>query len=86
MGYEVTRFIDKTNEKFYCSICKLILEDPMQSPCDHLFCKKCINEWLAVNEICTVDFGSLKVDDLKPAAGILCNMLNGLEIKCDFGK
>lgn len=86
MGYESTRFIGELNEEFYCSICTMILEEPMQSPCDHVFCKECIKAWLATDGSCPIDRSSLEFDHLKPAVRFFCNMLDGFEMKCDFRK
>lgn len=86
MGFDFTRFIGEVDEEFNCSICEMVLEDPMQLPCDHLFCKECINGWLAVNKSCPVDRASLQLVDLKPAARFFCNLLDKFDMKCAFRK
>ena len=86
MGYEVERFTHEIDEEFHCSICKMILKDPIQSPCEHLFCDECIKGWLAVDESCPVERGPLKLEDLKPATRTVRNLMKKFEINCDFGK
>lgn len=86
MGFEAERFLSEIHEEFHCTICTMILEEPMQSPCEHLFCKECIDGWLNVHEDCPVNCGALKLDDLKPAGRFVRNVLNGLNIKCDNRK
>lgn len=86
MGYEVTRFICEIDQEFMCTICTMVLEDAMQSPCDHLFCKECILGWLAADRSCPVDRGALEAVDLKPVARFFRNLLEKFMIKCDFGK
>lgn len=86
MGFEVMRFIGEIHEEFYCSICSMVLEEPLQSPCEHLFCRKCITGWLETYKNCPVDRGSMNFYDLKPAARFVRSMLNGFNIKCEFRK
>lgn len=86
MGYESIRFVSEVDEEFYCSICTMVLEDPMESPCEHLFCNECVKRWLATDRRCPVDRSSLKLDMLKHPARFFRNMLDKLEIKCDFRK
>ena len=47
MGYDVTRFTDQpVDGEFLCSICLGVFEDPLQSPCGHVYCSACIKNWL----------------------------------------
>lgn len=86
MGYDLLRFISEVDEEFHCSICTMVLEDPVQSPCEHLFCNKCITDWLATDRRCPVDLNSFQLDDVKSLPRVFRNLLNKLEIKCDFRK
>lgn len=86
MGYDPGRFISAVNEEFHCSICTLVLEEPMQSPCEHIFCNKCIKDWLKVKTICPVDNNSLTLDEMKPTPRYFRNILDKMEIRCDFGR
>lgn len=86
MGYELTRFVGEIDEEFLCSICTMVLEEPMQSKCDHLFCIECIKLWLSTDKSCPVDRGFLEFDDLRPAARFFRNLLEKFMIKCDYRK
>lgn len=86
MGYELNRFVDKISEDLLCSICSKVLKEPVQSPSEFLFCSDCIKQWLAADGICLLDYGPLGIDDFKPAPKFMCNLLDRLDIKCDFGK
>lgn len=86
MGYDLVRFIGAIDEEFYCTICTMVLEEPLQSPCDHLFCSNCIKDWLVVDKSCPVDRRPLTINSLKPPARYFLNMLGKLDIKCAFRK
>lgn len=86
MGFELTRFIGEIDKEYQCSICRLVLKEPMQSPCDHLFCNECIHLWLEVDDKCPEEDVLLNADDLKPPAKFISNLLDKLDIKCDFRK
>ena len=47
MGYGTERFVGHVDEEFICPLCSDVLEAPAHAPsCEHLFCRKCILEWL----------------------------------------
>ena len=37
-------FVDPVPEDLVCPICHELLDHPQQTPCGHLFCKKCLNQ------------------------------------------
>lgn len=84
MGYDLKRFIAKIDEDFHCTICRLVLENPVQTPCNHTFCDKCIKLWLAINSTCPVDRRPLTNTDLKPLEEPFRHLWNRLEIICNF--
>lgn len=86
MGYEQTRFIAQIDDEFECWICTMVLENPVQTTCEHSFCNECINDWLSVNMTCPVDRTPITVSDLKPTSRPFRNLWNKLEIRCDFRK
>ncbi len=42
---------ERALREFTCSLCKLILRDPMSTPCGHHFCKPCLEKRFAVRLI-----------------------------------
>lgn len=86
MGYDTTRFLAEVNEEFICTICMSVLENPTQTPCEHSFCSDCINGWLSIDKTCPVDRRPLATKDLKTPGRVLRNLLNNLDVKCDFRK
>lgn len=86
MGYELERLVNEIDDEFLCSICTMVLENPMQSPCEHTFCNDCIKEWLSVQATCPVDACELTFNEIKPTPRYFRNMLAKVQIKCTFGK
>ena len=84
MGWDVERFVNKTEvmEELMCSICTDVLENPVQTPCQHNFCNDCIKVWLDDGKLtCPVDRKRLTFKDLKPSR-VLQQLLNTFVIRC----
>lgn len=83
MGFDIERFSGKVNEGLLCSICRDVLEDPLQAPCEHAFCSSCIHAWLTHYNTCPEDRLPLWPSDLKPIFRYMKNDLDALKIRCD---
>jgi hypothetical protein len=59
MGFDVSDFEETVSEHLVCSLCHGVLENPVQTPCDHLFCEAELLEWLLVSNKCPLDNGPL---------------------------
>lgn len=66
MGYDVERFVGYVNEGLLCCVCRDVLEDPLQAPCEHAFCSTCIHAWLVSHQNCPEDRLSLSIANLRP--------------------
>ena len=87
MGWDLDRFVDKDRiaEHLICSICTEVMEDPLQTPCEHSFCKECINRWLSGGQrVCPVDRQQLTAATLKPPNRILKDIQNSLTVRCKY--
>ncbi|CAH2285579.1 RING finger 151-like [Pelobates cultripes] len=82
MGYDIERFLGYVNEGLLCCICRDVLEDPLQAPCEHAFCASCIHGWLVHHNNCPEDRHPLAVTDLRPLHRYMRNDLNRLQIQC----
>ncbi|KFV07198.1 E3 ubiquitin-protein ligase NRDP1, partial [Pterocles gutturalis] len=82
MGYDIERFVGYVNEGLLCSICRDVLEDPLQAPCEHAFCTACIHEWLVHHSNCPEDRQTIDVSLLRPLYRYMKNDLNRLQIHC----
>lgn len=66
MGYESERFVGYVNEGLLCCVCRDVLEDPVQAPCEHAFCRTCIHAWLGNHRNCPEDRLPLSSANLRP--------------------
>ncbi|KAM6101035.1 RING finger protein 151-like isoform 1-T7 [Theristicus caerulescens] len=82
MGYDIERFVGYVNEGLLCSICRDVLEDPLQAPCEHAFCTVCIHGWLVHHSNCPEDRQMIDVSLLRPLYRYMKNDLNRLQLHC----
>ncbi|XP_033626469.1 E3 ubiquitin-protein ligase NRDP1-like [Asterias rubens] len=82
MGYDVERFVGSINDGLLCCICRDVLEDPLQAPCEHAYCTSCIHAWLVHDQICPEDRQPLTQDQLHPIFRYMRNDLNQLRLRC----
>ena len=84
MGFDVERFADgEVDENFICCICKDVLEDPVESPCRHVFCLKCIKDWLFDQKSCPQCRAPVNCEELKAVLPLFKNLIGKLKIYCD---
>ena len=84
MGFDIDRVIeqDTVHSHLKCSVCMDVLENPLQAPCQHTFCKQCISQWLnRGNNTCPEDRQRLSLSELKPPR-IIQDLLIKLTIRC----
>ncbi|XP_045194626.2 RING finger protein 151-like [Mercenaria mercenaria] len=82
MGYDTDRFSSTINDALTCCICRDVLEDPVQAPCEHAYCRSCIEAWLVHETTCPEDRRPLSYSGLRPLFRYMKNDLNRLQIKC----
>jgi len=85
MGWNIDRFIAKESivDEFICAICTDVVENPVQTPCQHLFCNECIRRW--INEghrTCPEDRQALTANVLKTPNRLTNQFLNKLIVRC----
>lgn len=75
MGIDVNGFISDTHEPFICAICLHVIDDPINTPCDNLFCKSCFKR----GQCSTCRRIFLQV---KPMNRVLKQIYESLKLKC----
>ncbi|TSK20255.1 E3 ubiquitin-protein ligase NRDP1 [Bagarius yarrelli] len=84
MGYDVERFVGYVNEGLLCCVCRDVLDDPLQAPCEHAFCSTCIHTWLVNHQNCPEDRLPLSIANLRPLYRYMRNDLARLQVKCTY--
>jgi len=84
MGIEVESFVypERISPELYCPICTQILENPVQTPTEHLFCEDELLEWMLRSDLCPVTKEKLDANSITKPGRIILNMLAGLERYC----
>jgi len=75
---------EKVSPTLRCSVCQDVFVDPVFSsgkPCQHTFCKKCIEEWLSTQQGCPNCRSTLLPCDLQPHEAIR-SFLDELLVRC----
>ena len=82
MGFDTDRFTSDVSDALTCGICRDVLEDPVQAPCEHAYCKSCIEGWLVHEAICPECRRPLSISTLRPLFRYMRNDLNRLRLSC----
>lgn len=68
------------DEELICIICRSVLREPVECHCRHVFCLRCITEWVRKNNNCPVCHK--RAVSFQPALPLIRNMINRLKVKC----
>lgn len=71
----------KPDEELICVICHSVLSEPVECHCRHVFCRRCISEWVRKNNSCPV-CRKRAVSAFMPTLPLVQNMVNRLKVKC----
>uniref|UniRef100_A0A3P9QGC0 PDZ domain containing RING finger 3b n=1 Tax=Poecilia reticulata TaxID=8081 RepID=A0A3P9QGC0_POERE len=82
MGFELDRFKGTVDPDFKCNLCNRVLEDPLTTPCGHVFCSGCVLPWVVQQSSCPVKCQRISAKELNHVLP-LKNLILKLEIKCD---
>jgi E3 ubiquitin-protein ligase NRDP1 len=87
MGTDPDLFVhpERISRELICPICTQVLENPVQTADEHLFCEDELLEWMSrSNEpTCPVTGNKLDPDGIRKPSRIVMNMLGELERYCD---
>ena len=76
---------EKCAAEFQCGFCRNVAKDPVETPCDHVFCRGCVEEGLKHKQECPVCRKVLNVEDLKKFSGALQRTYGNLKLTCPYG-
>ncbi|KAH7931913.1 hypothetical protein HPB52_025119 [Rhipicephalus sanguineus] len=65
-------------EELICAICHSVLRDPVECPCHHVFCRRCIWEWVHKDNSCPI-CRKRGISAVTPVPPFVRNMLNSLK-------
>ncbi|XP_063064097.1 E3 ubiquitin-protein ligase PDZRN3-B-like isoform X2 [Engraulis encrasicolus] len=82
MGFDLDRFSANVDPDLKCNLCDKVLEDPLTTPCGHVFCAGCIIPWVVQQNSCPVKCQRISAKELNHVLP-LKNLILKLDIKCD---
>lgn len=82
MGFDLERFSAIVDPDFKCNLCDKVLEDPLTTPCGHVFCAGCVIPWVVQQNSCPVKCQRVSTKELNHVLP-LKNLILKLDIKCD---
>ncbi|XP_054155533.1 E3 ubiquitin-protein ligase TRIM62-like [Oppia nitens] len=87
-GIDRQRFVSLTDDEYdeiKCGICLGVLNKPLVNQCcQQSYCDYCIHEWIKTSKTCPNCRKSLTVKKLFPAPRFSVNLIERLDIYCDF--
>mmetsp|Transcript_9884 Transcript_9884/g.20962 ORF Transcript_9884/g.20962 Transcript_9884/m.20962 type:complete len:319 (-) Transcript_9884:1821-2777(-) len=78
----VPLFPGEVPNDFICSVCHELPLEPVLTPCEHCFCRACIDESLAHRSECPIDRRALDPDDVTALGGLLRRVYDQTSVKC----
>jgi TNF receptor-associated factor 5 len=81
--FRALTYLSTVDENLMCPICRMVLVEPVDTECEHTFCKECITEALVHSELCPIDRIPCSTDpQFKPSHKIIINQLDALLVEC----
>ncbi|XP_077070212.1 E3 ubiquitin-protein ligase PDZRN3 isoform X2 [Siphateles boraxobius] len=82
MGFDLDRFEGPVDPDLICKLCGKVLEDPLSTPCGHVFCAACALQWLSKTSSCPLLCQKITTKELNHVLP-LKNLIHKLDAKCD---
>lgn len=83
MGFDSAKFVTSVADDKRCILCQDVLDNPVRSPCGHVFCSSCILPWIGKHGHCPQKCRNLTPTDLENVLPLREVILN-LKVRCEF--
>mmetsp|Transcript_174340 Transcript_174340/g.558882 ORF Transcript_174340/g.558882 Transcript_174340/m.558882 type:complete len:312 (-) Transcript_174340:125-1060(-) len=87
MGFKIDEIVHPDSrgvaQQFECSVCMCVVNEPLQTVCDHIFCAECISTCLAC-PTCRTAFGDGACKPLRDCNRPLMRMIHNLQVWCPY--
>ncbi|KAI4881921.1 hypothetical protein NFI96_021100 [Prochilodus magdalenae] len=80
MGFELDCFESPVDPDFLCKLCGKVLEEPLTTPCGHVFCGGCVTPWVSEWNSCPLKCRRISTDELNRVLA-LKNLVLKLAVK-----
>ncbi|KAM4020291.1 ligand of Numb protein X 2-like isoform 1-T4 [Anomaloglossus baeobatrachus] len=80
----IYNFQDEVDDELVCHICLQPLLQPMDTPCGHTYCYKCLKNFLHEKDFCPMDRKKLSFQDCHKSSLLVRNLLDKLGVICPF--
>nr|XP_033801663.1 ligand of Numb protein X 2-like isoform X2 [Geotrypetes seraphini] len=77
-------FQDEVDDELVCHICLQPLLQPMDTPCGHTYCYKCLENFLQERDFCPMDRKKLCFQHCRKSSLLVRNLLDKLAVDCPF--
>ncbi|XP_073455578.1 ligand of Numb protein X 2-like [Aquarana catesbeiana] len=78
----IYNFQDEVDDELVCHICLQPLLQPMDTPCGHTYCYKCLKNFLHQKDFCPMDRKKLCFQDCHKSSLLVRNLLDKLSVIC----
>lgn len=75
---------DEVDDELVCHICLQPLLQPLDTPCQHTFCFKCLENFLQEQDFCPMDRKRLHFQHCRRSSLLVRNLLDKLPVHCPF--
>lgn len=75
---------DDVDDELACHICLQPLLQPMDTPCGHTYCFKCLENFLQEHNFCPMDRKKLNFQQCRKSSLLVRNLLDKLQVFCPF--